>query len=245
MASHFRRSGRPDPESEHGGDDDWLTTYSDAMTILMAFFVLFYAMSEVELGRFNVVRAGIIEAFAGLEPAEVTDFADAREVKPRSKKGDPHFDAVVARIAQRLQELVANGTLQIFNSAKGIKLEFNSSALYHPGSARIRRKSKPMLGRIAAHIRELEGTPHVVVVEGHTDDTPIKTRRFPSNWELSTNRATNIVRYFVGREVSGENLKAAGYADMKPKVPNRDANNRPIPENRAQNRRIVISIEHY
>src|SRR3546814_3171177 len=79
---------------------------------------------------------------------------------------------------------------------------------------------------------------YFIDVEGHTDDVPIKTERFPSNWELSTARAAGVVRYFIELGLVPERLKASGYADVKPKLPNRDLYGEGIPENRAATRRI-------
>jgi chemotaxis protein MotB len=83
---------------------------------------------------------------------------------------------------------------------------------------------------------------YYVDVEGHTDDVPIHTPQFPSNWELSTLRATGVVRYLIKIGLEPDRLKAAGYADVNPKVPNLDLFGAPIPENRAKNRRIVIRL---
>ena len=228
---------------DSGGEDEWLGTYADAMTILMAFFVLLFAMSDVRDDDFARVTAGIIEALAGT--GNETDSRPSKTNPEGPSTERPHFEMVMSFIVERLDDMVANGTLAVRNSSKGIVMEFNSSTLYRPGSAEILDKRKPMLNRIAKHLYELRGTRHTVVVEGHTDDTPINTLRFPSNWELSTNRATEIVRYFISRGVPPKSLKAAGYADVQPKVANRQRDGTPIPSNRALNRRIVIRIEHY
>jgi chemotaxis protein MotB len=82
-----------------------------------------------------------------------------------------------------------------------------------------------------------------ITVEGHTDDVPIETNLFPSNWELSTARAASVVRALVANGIPAAKLRAAGYADIMPKAPNRDGAGRPIPENQAQNRRVVIKLE--
>tara|TARA_Y100000588_G_scaffold203789_1_gene217608 strand:- start:337 stop:639 length:303 start_codon:yes stop_codon:yes gene_type:complete len=92
---------------------------------------------------------------------------------------------------------------------------------------------------------ELSQSPYdlyFVDVEGHTDDAPINTPRFPSNWELSTARATGVVRFLISADVQPERLKAVGYADVRPKFPNRDLFGEPIPENRKKNRRISIRL---
>jgi len=82
-----------------------------------------------------------------------------------------------------------------------------------------------------------------ITVEGHTDDTPINTSRFPSNWELSTARASAVVHFFLDQGIPALKLRAAGYADTFPKAPNRDSNGNAIPANQTQNRRVVIKME--
>ena len=240
----LRGTGRKRPRpGENEDEGDWLATYADAMTILMAFFVLLFAMSDVKDDDFSRVKAGIIEALAGTDQEVIMNPSPAGGsgvVKDQS-----HFEMVTSFIVKRLDQMVVNGTLEIRNNSKGIIMELNSSALYPPGSSQILHNRKPMLNRIAKQLFELRGTRHRVIVEGHTDDTPINTLRFPSNWELSTNRATEIVRYFISRGVPARSFKAAGYAHVKPKVPNRQRDGTPIPSNRAVNRRIVIRIEHY
>ncbi len=229
------RNGRK-RDNRGGDDEDWIATYADAITLLMAFFVVLYSMSDIKEERFTAVRAGIIEALAGSNDAEGDQGEQGEEEQ---------FNEAMSRMVQRLTELVANGTLEIATTPKGVVLEFNSRALYAVGSAEILPKSKPMLNRIAARIKQLGDVQLTVTVEGHTDDTPIKTARYPSNWELSTARATNIVRHFVERKVDPKVLRAAGYADMQPKYPNLDAGGAALPENRAKNRRVVIKMERY
>jgi len=101
----------------------------------------------------------------------------------------------------------------------------------------------PALAQIADILNSMKYQNYIVEVEGHTDDVPIKTLLYPSNWELSVHRATNVVKFLIERGVSPDRLKAAGYADTKPKVPNKDEAGNPIPENREKNRRIVIFIQ--
>ena len=232
----LRTGKRRNPPQDGGGDEDWIATYADAITLLMAFFVVLYSMSDIREERFTAVRAGIIEALTG----------QSEEKGDSGSSGDGEsFDVAMSRVKQRLSELVANGSLEIANTSKGIHLEFNSRALYPAGGADILPKSKAMLNRIAARINALGDVKMTVTVEGHTDDTPINTERYPSNWELSTARATNIVRHFVERKVDPKMLRAAGYADMQPKVPNLDAEGKGLPVNRAKNRRVVIKMERY
>jgi chemotaxis protein MotB len=91
-------------------------------------------------------------------------------------------------------------------------------------------------------MKGIEYYKFAVDIEGHTDNIPIKTLQFPSNWELSVSRATNIVKYMIEKGIPSERLKAAGYADTKPKAPNIDDAGNPVPGNQAKNRRIVLKI---
>ncbi|MGE4351452.1 MAG: OmpA family protein [Bdellovibrionales bacterium] len=130
--------------------------------------------------------------------------------------------------------------------AKGDRLtvmEMNSAAFFDSGSAILRPKGKEVLTQVAEKIKGDAFKAYRITVEGHTDDTPISTLQFPSNWELSTARAAAVVHFFLEQGLPAERLRAAGYADTFPKVPNRDDKGTALPENQAKNRRVVIKLE--
>ncbi len=122
-------------------------------------------------------------------------------------------------------------------------LEISNSAFFGSGSADLNESGKSILRDVAVELRSNQYKQYQVEVEGHTDDTPIATAHFSSNWELSTARAAAVVHFFLDQGLPAQKLHAAGYADTRPKVPNRDANGNAIPENQAQNRRVVIRLE--
>ncbi len=122
-------------------------------------------------------------------------------------------------------------------------LEISSSAFFGSGSATLNESGKSILRDVAVELKSSQYEEYHIVVEGHTDDTPITTTHFYSNWELSTARATAVVHFFLDQGLPAQRLHPAGYADTRPKVPNRDANGNAIPENQAQNRRVVIRLE--
>lgn len=122
-------------------------------------------------------------------------------------------------------------------------LELNSAAFFDSGLATLSPAGEAILRPIAAKLQGDEYRGYRVTVEGHTDDNPIHTAQFPSNWELSTARAAAVAHYLVDQGIPAERLRAAGYADTFPKAPNRDAAGKPIAENQAQNRRVVIRLE--
>ena len=128
-------------------------------------------------------------------------------------------------------------------TSQGLNFEFKSTGMFALGSADFLPEAEPLLDRVAQLLSLFGTTNFNVEVEGHTDDVPINTTRFPSNWELSSARATSVVRFFIERGIDPTRLRATGYADTRPKAPNLDDSGRPIPANRELNRRIVIRVD--
>ena len=125
---------------------------------------------------------------------------------------------------------------------------FDSAAFFSRGAATLNTSGKGILREVVGNLKSEEYRDYMVTIEGHTDDAPINTAQFPSNWELSTARAGAVVRFFVEQGVPAQRLRAAGYADTHPLQPNRDGNGTAIPGNQAKNRRVVIElqkIEHH
>ena len=122
-------------------------------------------------------------------------------------------------------------------------LEMSSAAFFDSGSAALSAAGEAILRGELDKLDSDQYKNYEITVEGHTDDTPIHTAQFPSNWELSTARAAAVVHFLLDQGIPAQKLRAAGYADTFPKVPNRDADGNPIPENQAQNRRVVIKLE--
>ena len=121
--------------------------------------------------------------------------------------------------------------------------EMGSAAFFDSGSASLSDAGKVILRGLLDPLTAALAEGYRIRVEGHTDDTPIDTPQFPSNWELSTARASAVVHFFLEQGIPAQRLRAVGYADTEPKVPNRDAAGNPIPANQARNRRVVIKLE--
>jgi chemotaxis protein MotB len=214
------RRRRPNFEDS---SSSWLITYSDAITLLLAFFVMILSVSDLNQGKIEALQEGLSEMMTGETP--LTPFTDI-------KKG--------------LESLIENNNLQdqisVTLDTKGVKIEFANVALYRSGSAEIKSDAIATLEQVTQVIRQTSHTTHLVEVEGHTDDLPINTEKFPSNWELSSVRAINVVKYLLTQGIEKERLKAAGYADSRPKTNNL---NLPLAQQREDNRRIVIFIKRY
>ena len=218
-------SNRPPPLDSTGNEgDDWIVTYADAITLLLAFFVVMFAISEPSREKFEAVTRGL------------------KETLYHEKVTTP-LDTIRSDITTAVTNFEAGDQANVATTQRGFNFEFKSTGMFAQGSAEFLPEAEALLDRVAQLLSLFGVTNFSVEVEGHTDDIPINTPRFPSNWELSAARATSVVRFFIERGVDASRLRATGYADTKPKAPNRDENGTPIPENRDLNRRIVIRVE--
>ena len=210
---------------EEPEDESWLLTYGDAITLVLTFFVLLISVSTIDQSKFDQVMQAIQGHMSG-QYSQVSQ-----------------FDKLKASILEIAQKKLKDA-VEVTKDPLGLTIELASNDLFAVGKADIQKKAQPALAEIAKTISNFgqKYGDYQIEVEGHTDDVPIHNERFPSNWELSTARATNVVKFFIKHGVDKYHLKAAGYADLFPKVPNRDASGKPIPENRAKNRRIVILV---
>lgn len=218
--------GNPPPtvDAHAEASEDWLMSYADFVTVLMGFFVLLFALSDPDPGKFEEVSKGITENLTSKQVQ--TPFRDLRT----------ELNSVATEAGSQVGMVQSN--------ERGQVIPFLSDRMFAPGSADILPASEPTLDRIAQLLTlSFASSNYKVEIEGHTDDVPIATQRFPSNWELSSARASAVVRFLISRGVAADRLSAIGYADTKPLVPNRDATGKLIPENQARNRRVMIRIE--
>lgn len=203
----------------------WLVTYADAITLLLAFFVMILSVSDLNQGKVEALKEGLASSIADREI--VTPFTDIKK----------ELDGII-------QEHHMSQNVAVDIDAKGVRVEFSNFSLYDSGSAALRPQALPMLDEVSKVIETTSHKTHLIEVEGHTDDVPINTPRFPSNWELSSSRASNVVKYLIIKGIDKSRLKAAGYADSRPKQslgPNQGFDN----EMRAANRRVVIYIKRF
>jgi chemotaxis protein MotB len=128
-------------------------------------------------------------------------------------------------------------------SPYGLKIELSSNSLFNSGSADVKGSMQSSLTDLSGIIQGLGEEDYIVEIEGHTDNVPIKTAKFPSNWELSSLRAVNVAKLFESMGVEKNQLSAIAYADTRPKLPNLDSNGTAIPENQATNRRVVVHVK--
>lgn len=204
--------------------EEWMVTYSDTITLLLTFFVMLFALSTLDQKKYEALKEGI----------------DQQLLK---KQEDSQIDILVKELDLIIKKHNLQQNMTVTPAKNGVKLEFSSHSFYESGSATIKGDMLPVLSNISDMLKSFSFKDYLVEVEGHTDDVPINTPYFPSNWELSVGRATNVVRYFIDQGIDSDRMKAAGYADSRPKAPNKDEYGIPIPENREANRRVTVFIE--
>ncbi len=217
-------AGPPPAPVEEGDSEDWMNTYADAITLLMAFFAMLVSFSKVDLEVFDSVVSGLAEDVGQRVPKP----SKSKEIKEELK------DIMVSQGADQ--------AVTVSNDSKGVTLELDGNAFFRPGTAILREEALPVLQSAYEEMAAPKYQKFNYEIEGHSDDEPINTPRYPSNWELSSGRASTVVRFFSGLGMKPNRMKAVGFADTQPKVPHRAEDGTPIPENRAINRRVIIRI---
>ncbi len=199
-------------QSEEGG---WLTTYADMMTLLMTFFVLLFAMST-------------------LDPVKLEQFGDSTKKESAQKKTKK---VSLSEINKEVKKLVVEEELQsqvkVRMDARGVTLEIASDLAFGSGTATLSGPIKDFLKKMVGTMAK---ATYAIAVEGHTDNVPIRSGVFPSNWELSSSRASAVIRYLTSQGIEADKFRAIGFGDTVPKVANDTA------ENRAKNRRVDITF---
>jgi len=239
--SNFWHNRRRTREEAHV--DDWLMTYADMITLLLCFFAVFVAISVPESQKFEAAKENVSKKFSGGN----TDAMKGKFALPPTPLDNPPsatvpFDALPS-IVDRYNDEKKDKDVEVQKGDRITTIEMNSAPFYDRGAASLNPEGVELLKKLLPTLTSDEYKNYTISVEGYTDDNPIKTAQFPSNWELSTARAASVVRNLIDMGIPASRLRAVGYADAVPKAPNRDASGNPIPDNQAQNRRVVIRLE--
>ncbi|MCP4703810.1 MAG: OmpA family protein [candidate division Zixibacteria bacterium] len=211
----------------------WLLTYADLITLLLAFFIVMYSMSQVDAKKFGKMS----DALSGVLKGGTVILKQGSHVGVLPGGGILKI-AVLKSIGESIEkDFMGMGNEKLVNaevSERGLVIHIMESALFKMGSAVLSDKAIETLGVVAEHLRQL---PNHIRIEGHTDNRPIKTIKYPSNWELSSARATEVVRYFIDNHgVKPDEVSALGYGEFRPLAPNNTE------DNRAKNRRVDIVV---
>ncbi|MBI5626169.1 MAG: flagellar motor protein MotD [Nitrosomonadales bacterium] len=234
---------------EHDNHDRWLISYADFVTLLFAFFVVMYSISSVNEIKYKTFSDSLSIAFTSKAKARPTNDTIVPNEQEQLLKA--LVDKRTARLGEQQRKLqdrmknLANGLSKVMSplidqhlvsinpTRRGVVLDISASSLFKTGEAVLQPGSLEVLREVSAVLSK-EELP--IEVEGHTDDIPIMTAQFPSNWELSSARASSVVRMLIANGVPEKHLSVVGLASNQPLVPNDS------PENRARNRRVSITI---
>jgi chemotaxis protein MotB len=250
----MRRKPRHRPE-EQINHERWLVSYADFITLLLAVFAVMYALSQVNEGKYRILSASLISGIAkeaerrdteivATEPAPSPTPPALILAEDAAAKRAARFGKAQLRLQQKMQgiardimaafaPLVKDGQVHVTQSERGVRVEINASALFPLGEATLQQASIKLLSAVG---QVLKKSDHAIQVEGHTDDSPIITPKFPSNWELSAVRASTVVRLLIDNGVLATRLTALGYGENRP-VESNDSE-----QGRARNRRVTLMI---
>lgn len=249
-----RRRRKTFQEAEHS--DRWMVSYADFITLLFAFFVVMYSISSVNKGKYDVFSESLDQALSHNEKVEkvaepiqvgeiptriqpielpnlVTVSEEEHQLSEEIMEEKRRLNEVSDEFQRALQPFVESQLVGIKKHDFWVELEMNSELLFASGKAELSNKAIPVLQKVAEVVR---GVPNVINVEGYTDDVPISTGIYPSNWDLSSARATSVVKELVKNNIPSTRLSSVGYGEFHPIADNKDE------EGRFKNRRVVLVL---
>lgn len=265
---------RKNKKEDHVNHEAWAIPYADLMTLLLAFFVVMYAISSVNEGKYRVLSESLVAAFSGapksmkpiqlgdnkattagegrlnIEPRSISDPSimempvesmqtqpsaptRAEELDNRARELEARLTVMADEIREAMSDLIEMDLVRVRQTPFWLEVEVKTDILFPTGVARISDSARSTLQRLA---EILEPFSNPVRIEGHTDNVPIRTNRFPSNWELSAARAASVVRLLEGAGIEPVRLAAIGLGEYRP------ADDNETVEGRNRNRRVVMVV---
>jgi len=256
---------RKKKHEEHINHEAWAIPYADLMTLLLAFFVVMYAISSLNEGKYKILSDALNSAFSGLprdpnivqfqqppsqmSPAPIIphtgkDVIASAAARLRTISQSPVQEGDVEHVTQQLNavaddldralaKLIRARVISVRRSELWLEVDINSDILFDTGSAVLEAEARRILGDVA---KVLASRPNQIRIEGYTDNRPINTVQFPSNWELSAARAASVVHLFSGLDIAPERMTMVGYGEYRPLAENTTV------EGQGRNRRVILVI---
>ncbi|MCJ2163814.1 MULTISPECIES: flagellar motor protein MotB [unclassified Pseudodesulfovibrio] len=246
MAKQAEEAVRRKPSEDPPGDEGlppWMATFADMVTLLLCFFVLLLSFAEQSEEKYRDALGSLKGAFGVREVRAVSEdmaqFNTSATVKELAASIS-HDERLLLGVVMRLKSLLEEVDVKMMEGAgvsadrDGVVFSASSAALFYPGTADLKPEASELLDRV---IKVLKDYKLNIVVRGHTDDTHISTKKYPSNWELSASRAAVALDYIINQGgIEINRAKAVGYADTRPSVPNDSE------ENRLKNQRVEFYL---
>lgn len=232
-----RRDNKEEEENPHR----WLVSYADFITLLFAFFVVMYSISSVNQGKYRVLSDSMSQAFhkqsnIDVQPAQQLGISVQRApiaLGREDNAGLRSMTATAAKIEDRMRNFIKKGQIAVRGNEKWLEVEINTSILFDSGSAELSKPATEIMNNLVEGFRD---SANPIYVSGYTDDLPINTVKFPSNWELSAARAASVVRLFADAGIDPARLGAVGFGAHRPTVINFTE------ADRQKNRRVIIRM---
>ncbi|MQT48490.1 flagellar motor protein MotD [Pseudomonas helleri] len=235
---------------EHVNHERWLVSYADFITLLFAFFVVMYSISSINEGKYKVISQALVGVFNDTErsvkpipvgeerplttkPAEPLIKDSENTDAGLGQAQDDPLKTIANDITQAFGDLIASHQLTVRGNELWVEIELNSSLLFGSGDAMPNDLAFSIIDKVAAILKPFDNPIHV---EGFTDNLPIRTAQYPTNWELSSARSASIVRMLAMQGVDPGRMASVGYAEFQPVA------NNATPEGRALNRRVVLVV---
>lgn len=235
-------------DSDPTEDTSWLLTYADIITLLLIFFVLLFSSSKINKEKFDAVAQSINQSMNQPAPFAITpqsvpviELEPAPAIELQPEPINP-LELAQSKLDDLIKKEGLENNIQSNLTVTGLMIELASNSFFDSGSAEIRASMQSSLRGLSQVILSLPLQTYKVEIEGHTDNAPINTDQFPSNWELAALRSINVLHLFNNSGIPKQKLSVSAFADTRPKFPNVDLNNNPIAANQAQNRRVVVHI---
>lgn len=242
--------------SKNSGAPKWMVTYSDMVTLILVFFILLFSMSQIDLVKFEAISESFrnrmifdfypspvpmdnpTESTSHMENGKTSnEFETPTQLPDTNDEDEQEEDSLsnlMADVEGYLNENDLNNVISASRTERGVVLVLQELILFEPGEADLLSSGEPFLNKVGTLLSEI---PNKIKVEGHTDNHPMESYLYPSNWELSGARASSVVRYLINENDFDESrFSIVGYSDTKPLLPNT------TPGNMSQNRRVEIVV---
>lgn len=242
---------------EHVNHERWLVPYADFITLLFAFFVVMYSISSVNVGKFRILSDSLEAVFSepkkSVVPIQIGELSRSNDEKEKIIDPRPEPEQLIElpvapivpeetirtindisnQLNDALLEQIENQDVSLNKGEDWLELEIKSNVLFYSGESRLEKEAVPIIGKVADILRT---SANPIQVEGFTDNQPINTPRFPSNWELSAARAASVVHLLDRYGLAPSRMSAIGYGQFKPIANNITA------DGRQKNRRVVLVV---
>lgn len=230
------------PPAPKKGAPAYMNTYGDMMTLLMTFFVLMFSMSSVDEGKFSAAMNSLEIAIGMFEPGEIIDTTQNTIFETGDESAENidlinEMQGTLQDFQYYIEEANLGEDVRVERDGLEVILTFDDILLFETGKANIKPPAIPALSKLGEKLREYLKQGYFLSLEGHTDNVPINTVQFPSNWELSAVRAISVAKFYIYEmDFPASQISAEGFGEQQPIAPN------DTPENRSKNRRVELKL---